>query len=341
MAQTQVDLISHTSHPMETLWCIWAAGKSRDELESPGTMVWTDEKIAAVKNIIDSQMPITENIDFIFSLSHVPIALREQMVRHRIGIKFGQNYGVDIIPELHDSSWWAQSMRILDMGSFAKDQEYHVPEWLDRHGGERMPGTEISKLEFYHRQMAWIQAAYTRMMKAGFPIDDARNIIPLAATHRITWHINLKALLYVIGRRGCWLLQLGLWEPVIRGVVQELANRVHPMFRRVIDPPCFQQGRWVGCQFVEQNATRLRGEDPNPPCSLFLYQHQEEVKGILSDVAEGSPWNVTHAKQYSTAVHRTDSNKTDLYAHMQSQYRNLWHRDPCTGVPLTVHGKSW
>jgi len=261
--------------------------------------------------MVQMQIPVVENVSFTFLLENVSVALREQLVRHRIGVRVGERVGFDLAPTLQDSTFWAQSMRILSMASFADREGYDVPDSirLSNRSIERTDGRVQTPLEYYEIVMREIQRAYNRLVEAGIPMEDARNVIPLGATHRITWTLNLGALLHILGKRGCWILQLGLWEPLIRGIVERLAEEVHPIFRELVCPPCIGRGtdEFNECHFAHDNERRLRGDDALPPCSLWLNK-------------TGNSW-----------VAENDTLEDD-YLRKVREYESLWRRDPNTGI---------
>lgn len=317
-----VKLVSCTEDPIETTYVIWEASRKRhlephinreylkrcrdeakcrklklggckDKMADLG-----DEVNRLFLQIIRDGVPVAENINFTFLLDHVSIALREQLVRHRVGVKVGPSLGVDMVPDLGDSTWWSQSMRILDMGAFADDEAFLLPEVVARDPLARAT---------YVNSMAESQQAYKELLRAGIPMEDARNVIPLAATHRISWTLNLAALQHIVGKRGCWILQLGLWGPVIKGMIEELATTIDPCFRELITPPCLKGDKFVGCHFIEDNERRIDGKDKLPPCSLYLQHHKSGV--LMKPHWEGAE-----------------------YERMMNEYSQLWQRDPITGV---------
>ena len=100
-----VELISWTKNPVETIYKIWNSSKGVTDEQA------TEEKMLEVfKKVVAQKIPVAENIDFVFILHDDPISHREQMVRHRIGSVYGDNFGVDIIPDLAKSSWWSECL---------------------------------------------------------------------------------------------------------------------------------------------------------------------------------------------------------------------------------------
>lgn len=435
-----VTLLSHTIRPLETLYACWEASRHNRPIETPNEIFSkacsTGDESELLKarelfsQIMDAGIPVAENVSFTFLLEGISIALREQMVRHRIGVHFGDRLGVDIVPDLADSTWWAQSMRILPMERFASEEAYDIPEsirdrpctclfgrrwgirtvngrwwtgnsfhhiayhaqtwgslqeaaehvasnrkYLDnaaisasvgdpRYHAIELPPSEVRDRvlrhcqcnrkitvrgepmtleKFYREQMGWIQSAYNRLVEAGVPLEDARNLIPLAATSRTTWTTNLAALKHILGKRGCWILQLGVWEPIIRGMVEELANKIDPIFRTLISPPCVNKGKYTGCKFELDNSRRIQGEDEIPPCRLFISQQPEHAQrhAAASSAAGHRGWvPLTIGGKFSGLVPSADhrgrgpdesrraAERSDA---MRTAYGRLWGFDPDAG----------
>jgi len=400
--QTTVKLLSHTKHPIETVYVQWLQSRSEGEIPLPEDVAAslerindpnrtdggrTDQDRALVKDVFETfekviamKIPIAETIDFVFLLEHCPIALREQIVRHRIGHRYGGQLGADIVPDLAESTFWSQTTRVLNMGEFASNGEYLLPESVrasrrpdpdpecsqccgkgehyqecgEAPGGTvrcscvappsgtktiRIHGREATVEEFYHEQMGWIQSAYNRLIEAGVPVEDARNVLPLGVQHRLTWKVNLSALMHVLSKRGCWIAQLGMWEPVIRGMVEELATKVHPLFRRLIDPPCFTNGNFKGCVFKLENENRVKGEDPYAPCPLYMHNHREDFERICEeDDSNEKGWSYTFTSGGDMKFVPNDHSKArliDLTVRGKA-YSKLWGRDEWTGKRLDV-----
>lgn len=377
--KTSVRLLSCTKHPVETIYVEWLQSRSEGDVPLPEEVAsrcdvtrWLlksekhpmggdrptpeDRKFLETvektfRDVITMKIPVAETIDFVFLLEHCPIALREQIVRHRIGHRYGGVLGADIIPDLAESTFWSQTTRVLNMGSFASEGEYLVPESVEGNKSP-MPGQEMRESpktleDFYHEQFNWAQSAYNKLLRAGVPAEDARNILPLGMQHRLTWKMNLSALLHVVSKRGCWIAQLGMWEPVIRGIIEELATKVHPMFRRLIDPPCFdKEGKFSGCVFKLENDNRVIGSDPYAPCPLYLHHHEEQAE------REGRAAENVNKEKFSGWRRSTVSVDGATYNWHPYQngflserklidltvrgkkYAKLWGRDVWTGEPL-------
>lgn len=288
MTRVTVTLLDWPRYPVETIYSLWKSSRDNEELMVPEKVreiSGVDPKFKVeveetFQKIVASRIPIAENLNFTFMLEGVSISLREQMVRHRVGVKVGERLGCDIIPDLASSTWWAQTMRILDLRNFAAEKNYRLPESLfgktikDR-------GEDMDAEEFYKKQMGWIALAYRKLLEAGIPIEDARELLPLGVTHRVSWTLNLASIQHIVGKRGCWIAQSGIWEPVILGMVNELAIKVHPLFRRLIDPPCFEGGKWSGCKYKIEVERRISGEDEIPPCPLYMHHHRDEGKSVV------------------------------------------------------------
>lgn len=307
--------IEQTRVPDTTEW---------DRLTDQSIRDWMHHKVEDVfRDVINSGIPVSENVDLVFQLTGVSVTLREQMVRHRIGHHFGDRLGVDIIPDLADSTWWSQTMRVLDMSRFATDMRYVMPESVIAAG----PDAIVE----YDSAMKEAQVSYVRLLAMGVPVEDARNVIPLAAQHSISWKTNLSALKHIVGKRGCWIAQLGLWEPVIRGMVEEVSAKIHPYLRSMIDPPCFSRGKFTGCHYIGDGNRRVAGEDDSPPCSLYLHHHRREAN-LASEESKNSqrwvPINAGVDDEWQSPTQRDG----ERYTAMREAYAKLWRRDPDSGV---------
>lgn len=301
-----VRLVSATKDPLQTLYAIWEASKSDRAYDE---ILWDaydpakqDEVRELFLKLMQAKVPVVENIDFVFMLENVPISFREQMVRHRIGVHVGDQLGVDIVPDLADSTWWSQSMRILDMGSFATNHAYYVPESIEKDPFAR---------EAFHSLMLRIESLYNELVANGVPMEEAREAVPLAATHRISWKLNLASLLHIIGKRACWILQSGYWHPIIGGMIRELGQKVDPIFSDLANPPCIKGDAFHECVQKLDNERRVDGRDKVSVCPLYAHHHLEKPERIVEhNVAtqdELDKWEAFWGRDPKTGVRRTTS----------------------------------
>lgn len=338
--QPKVTLVNPPSHVLETIWILWECSK----VDGPVTLDVEEVARTVPKELLEKlfwdvlrqHIPVAEHINFIFMLDGVSVSLREQMVRHRIGTHVGDRLAVDIVPDLADSTWWSQSMRIQNMGAFADNRMYRVPESLD--GKDMGEHPEQSAKAVFCDAMRRTQQAYNELVAMGVPMEDARELIPLGAQHRISWGINLQALLHVLGKRGCWILQLGIWGPIIHGMVRELAEKVHPMFSRIVAPPCIDQDdNFRSCTYRLENARRITGDDAHPPCPLYLCR--DEVgqaafqDALLKVDAPGWQAFASRVDKVQAAHNILISTDSLVKRHREmkaraEEYRALWQHDP-------------
>lgn len=311
--EPKVTLLTSTHLPLETVYSVWEMSKTEDPLRTPQQIkdeVPSGEVEKLFRAVIAQRIPIGEHIHFVFALENVSVSWREQAARHRIGTKISpERVGSDIvmmdeIPNLADSSWWSQSMRIQNMGKFATRKQYRLPKSVVEHPDDAVLGC-------FQSTMKAVEDGYNFLVESGIPMEDARELIGLGAHHRISWDLNIGSLQHIVGKRGCWILQLGIWGPVIIGMINELAEKVHPIFRELVTPPCMKGDDFTGCVFMEECRRRLTGDDALPPCPLHLHHH-EQARTI----------SATEVPLKNEMVKRAED------------YRAFWGRDPFSGQRL-------
>lgn len=317
MKEPRAELISWTQNPIETIYAIWMKSKNSEYDMNPEKIAQSIKEdldggflkrdvVDVFRKVIKQQIPVSENIDFVFMLHDDPISHREQMVRHRIGVHYGDNFGVDIIPDLADSTWWSQSMRIMDMTKFAEDEKYFIPQSVK---------DNYQALSAYKVAMDEIAVWYKGMLDLGIPMEDARNLLPLGTTMDISWKVNLASLIHIVGKRSCWILQYGLWSYIIKSMIDELCTKVDPIFREIVLPPCFGEGgKFHECVFKHENERRVSGEDKLPVCSLYHHNHM--------DLDEKMKYAGDH-----------DDMKIRM-TELAEKYSELWDKDAYTGEDI-------
>ncbi|AXN58336.1 thymidylate synthase [Bacillus phage Wes44] len=118
-----------------------------------------------------------EHISFTFAIEGVSRALLAQLTRHRVGFSFS-----------------VQSQRYVKQSTDSRHGEFGfvVP---DKVGGDR--DAEI----IFVRAMGLAQEAYNMLIKEGIPQEDARAVLPNAATCNLVMTANLTALLGFYSKR--------------------------------------------------------------------------------------------------------------------------------------------
>lgn len=213
------------------------------------------------------------------------------------------------------------SMRIQNMGKFAHNRAYRMPESVLNHpDGGRL-------LSIFEGTMQGIEDAYNELVKAGVPMEDARELIPLGAQHRISWRLNIGALQHIVGKRGCWILQLGIWGPVIEGMIRELVEKVDPIFGELVTPPCLRGDEFTGCIYMEENRRRYTGDDKHAPCPLHFTHHFLEEAGDID--AQFHPEDPKYHQRHAVPMAHEMRERAEAY-------RAFWGRDPYSGKRLRV-----
>ncbi|WNL49472.1 thymidylate synthase [Bacillus phage DZ1] len=118
-----------------------------------------------------------EHISFTFAVEGVSRALLAQLTRHRVGFGFS-----------------VQSQRYVKQSSDSKHGSfgYVVPE--------KVKAKEYAE-KFFTSVMEDLQRAYDTLISYGVPQEDARAVLPQAATCNLTLSVNLRALLDFYSKR--------------------------------------------------------------------------------------------------------------------------------------------
>lgn len=160
-----------------------------------------------IRHIMNSgHLSTTEHINFTFSIEGVSRSLLAQLTRHR------------------HFSYSVQSQRYVKFGSKDKSGgfEYLTPEtiskakdvdWVNSDGEDGIAGAGY----IYADVMTFIQKAYDKLREAGVPAEDARMVLPNAATCNLTFTGNLRGLLEFYNKRSSNHAQ---WE------IRELAEKI-------------------------------------------------------------------------------------------------------------------
>ncbi|MGY3419150.1 thymidylate synthase (FAD) [Bacillus mycoides] len=145
-----------------------------------------------IRHIVGSGHTSTlEHLTYTFSVEGVSRALLAQLTRHRVGFSFS-----------------VQSQRYVRMGSDDKigGFDYITPETVKTNGNKRVmyePADDwsVNAEELYKYAMQELQYIYDRLRELGIPPEDARSILPNAATTNLVLTVNLRSLLDFYSKR--------------------------------------------------------------------------------------------------------------------------------------------
>jgi thymidylate synthase ThyX len=311
MSTPSVKLLSHTPHPLETVFSLWHASRTNartlaaDEIQAARSLshdgqshnvpdyYWigprTDEPFHVyfareVKAIMALDFPLKETIVFTFAFDDVTITWREQAVRQRKAVA------------------WSQTSRTRPLDNFYHDGLFELPRSIT---------DDVALSHHAHSILLSIQDFYNLAVSKGVPREDARCLQPTCQTHRICFSYNARVLEATMSDRLCFIAQAELWTPIIKGIMREVL-RVAPELAILFHPPCYQDGQFRYCPVAHENERRMDGRDPLGPCPLYTMH-----KGI--------PWG-----------------KVPHRANAEEQTRRilpLWPADTQQAIPLYQNGR--
>ncbi len=169
-----VNLISMPENPLKT---IYTACRTCYSAEYP-VNIWeadTDEEkmLKLVKKVLTSGHHSTiEHCQYVFTISGVSRACTHQLVRHR-----------------HMSFSQKSQRYVTEKGQF----EYITPDTIKKAGFEAE----------YDDFMAKTAEFYEKMISQGIPAEDARFVLPNAATSSLVASLNLREMFHLANIRLC------------------------------------------------------------------------------------------------------------------------------------------
>jgi len=220
----KVKLISYTPNPDKI--CAAAALCCHSELDSCDIMSQLSEQ--KTKNILNKTIAsghhsVIEHANFTFSINRVSRALTHQLVRHRI------------------ASFSQQSQRYVKMTM----PMYVTPPAIK---------ANAPALKQYEKFMESAWAEYQSLVGAGINAEDARFVLPNAATTSITVTMNARELRHFFELRCCNRAQ---WE------IREMASQMLEQVKKVA--PVIFEGAGPLCDNCPE---------PNFPCARRKYRKE-------------------------------------------------------------------
>lgn len=190
----QVELLYHTPNPERAIataarLCYAAVGAS-ELMET----LSDDAAKGVLRTIMKSgHLSALEHASYTFAIDGVSRALTHQLVRHRI------------------ASFNQQSQRYV---KFASDLEVVKPESV-------CASQETEQM--FDECITACKAAYQKLLDAGVPAEDARYLLPNAASSKIVVTMNVRELLHFLSLRCCNRAQ---WE--IRSLAHKILELARP-----------------------------------------------------------------------------------------------------------------
>ena len=219
--------------------------------------------------------PLAEMVHFVFRLSDVTIAFREQLVRHRT------------------NSYWIQGGRITDQSDVFDKGKYNIPDSVSKDPG---------LIKLWKDQWLHTQETYKSLRAHGVPDEDCREVVGSGVTHRLTMGINLRSLIELCKSRTCQIIQ-GHWIEVVRQIINEVTTKVDPIFGIIGFPPCWNSDKkFIGCKFNGVSEERLMGQDPHPVCPIWFENSPKTLNGKpveIQDLRDLGRWNDERNKQFN------------------------------------------
>ena len=206
-----VDLLSKPEHTLKT---IYVACRTCYSALYP-IKIWEDsadeeKMLSLVKKVLSSGHHSTvEHCQFVFAISGVSRACTHQLVRHR-----------------HMSFSQKSQRYVTEKGEF----EYVTPKTIEK--------SDLN--EEYKDMMKTISDFYAKMVEAGIPAEDARAVLPNAATSSLVVSLNLRELMHLAQLRLCTNAQLE-----IRTLVRRMCDAVleeEPWLKEYLVPKCEIKG---------------------------------------------------------------------------------------------------
>ena len=191
----KVILLEHTPEPERLVAAaarLCYSDKSADELLEN----FTPDKVESfVRKLVSlgHESPM-EHVCFTFAIDGISRACSHQLVRHRIGVSFSQ-----------------------------KSQRYVKEKQFDYVTPPKIAAKPELAAEF-EQAMADMQAVYEKLLAAGVPAEDARFVLPNAASTSLVVTMNVRSLWHFFELRCCTRAQ---WE------IRALANAMLAEVRKV------------------------------------------------------------------------------------------------------------
>lgn len=228
-----VELLTHTPEPETVVAAAARLCYSDAAINALLEKSRSDRRIFLEKIVSLGHLSVLEHVSFTFGVEGISRACSHQLVRHRL------------------ASYSQQSQRYV---SHEKHFDAVTPASIAAHEslGQR-----------YQQMLTQIHSFYGELMQAGIPAEDARFILPNAATTKIIVTMNGRELLHFFTLRCCRRAQ---WE--IQALAKQMLQQLTPL------APILFAGAGPGC---------LRGSCPE---GKMTCGQSKEVRDEFSQLAQ-------------------------------------------------------
>lgn len=210
----QVKLISKPENMLKT---IYTACRTCYSADSPINIYNCDsasdeeKMLKLIKRVVSSGHYSTiEHIQVSFAISNISRACSHQLVRHR-----------------HMSFSQKSQRYVKEKGQF----EYLIPDTIDKN-----PELKVKFDEF----MSKISEFYLELTEAGIPAEDARAVLPNAASTSMVASLNLRELIHLANLRLCTRAQTEI-RILVKRMCGELIKE-EPWLKDYLVPKCERLG---------------------------------------------------------------------------------------------------
>jgi thymidylate synthase (FAD) len=208
----EVTLLAYTPAPLKV---IYTAARTCYSARSPAE-IWADEvpeeKMEDLVNRLIQQghHSVLEHVSFTLGIAGISRSCLAQLTRHRVGIAFS-----------------VQSQRYvrLDRPTFV------TPPSLGLDGEQRAR---------FEAAMAEAWQVYNELISAGVAPEDARFVLPNAATCNLVLTVNIRELIHICELRLCPRAQWEIHQLFLK-VTAEVV-KVAPFLKRHLVPKCLRMG---------------------------------------------------------------------------------------------------
>jgi len=217
MEESNKPIVHLISRPENMLKTVYTAARTCYSADMPIDIYNSDsandeeKMLKLIERVVGSgHYSVIEHIQVTFAISNVSRACTHQLVRHR-----------------HMSFSQKSQRYVKEKGQF----DYLIPPTIERN--------EELKVKFISF-MEEISKLYCEFTDAGIPAEDARAVLPNAASTSIVASLNLREMIHIANLRLCSRAQYEI-RTMVKAMCDELV-KVEPWLKPYLVPKCVHLG---------------------------------------------------------------------------------------------------